>query len=222
MIACRGYPEGGVGLGGRLRRGHHRHGGRGAEADPHLRHAAPDALRRCRRPARARGTGSAPQERRIPLPGLANPETQLGIPLLVRDELVGVLCIESEQLYRFHEEDRAYLEVLGGYLAIAIQNALLRERAAEEGDGTAAGAPDCRQSTRPGGRSTRIEVEYYTARRVHSRRRRVPHPRPARQDPVEGPARARSTTAPASSPTASCASTSRWSFPPSRTTSRAG
>src|SRR5690606_25947262 len=63
--------------------------------------------------------------------GLAQPDSQLGIPLLVRDELLGVLCIESEEPYRFHEEDRAYLEVLGGYLAIAIQNAMLRERAEE-------------------------------------------------------------------------------------------
>ena len=34
--------------------------------------------------------------RRIPLPGLPNPESQLGVPLLVRGELVGVLCVESE------------------------------------------------------------------------------------------------------------------------------
>jgi adenylate cyclase len=67
----------------------------------------------------------------IPLPGLADPETQLGIPLLVRDELVGVLCIEADTPYRFHEEDRAYLELLGGYLAMAIQNTLLRERTEE-------------------------------------------------------------------------------------------
>ncbi len=79
----------------------------------------------------ARAHGLCPDDRRIPLPGLAEPETQLGIPLLVRDELVGVLCVETDRDYRFHEEDRAYLEVLGGYLAIAIQNALLRERAHE-------------------------------------------------------------------------------------------
>ena len=70
---------------------------------------------------------------RIPLPGLAQPESQLGIPLLVRDELVGVLCIETERSFRFHEEDRTFLELLGGYLAIAIQNALLRERT-EDGE----------------------------------------------------------------------------------------
>ena len=52
------------------------------------------------------------------------------MPLLVRDELVGVLCIESEEPYRFHEEDKTSIELLGSYLAIAIQNMQLQERAA--------------------------------------------------------------------------------------------
>ena len=68
--------------------------------------------------------------RRIPLPGLPNPESQLGVPLLVRGELVGVLCVESEVPYRFHEEDRASIELLGSYLAIAVQNMALQERSA--------------------------------------------------------------------------------------------
>ena len=70
-----------------------------------------------------------PRPRRIPLPGLPNPESQLGVPLLVRGELVGVLCLESEVPYRFHEEDKAAIELLGSYLAIAIQNVQLHERA---------------------------------------------------------------------------------------------
>ena len=77
---------------------------------------------------RARQTGLCPPER-IALPGLPNPESQLGVPLLVRGELVGVLCIESEDPYRFHEEDKTSIELLGSYLAIAIQNMQLQERA---------------------------------------------------------------------------------------------
>ena len=69
--------------------------------------------------------------RTIPLPGLANPESQLGVPLLVRGELVGVLCLESEVPYRFHEEDKASIELLGSYLAIAMQNMQLQERSAD-------------------------------------------------------------------------------------------
>jgi hypothetical protein len=79
--------------------------------------------------------------RRIPLPGLPNPESQLGVPLLVRGELVGVLCVESEVPYRFHEEDRASIELLGSYLAIAVQNMALQERSAESPTETDPPAP---------------------------------------------------------------------------------
>jgi len=75
---------------------------------------------------RAQEKGWSP-ERAVPLPGLENPESQLGVPLLVRGELVGVLCIESETPYRFHEEDKTTIELLGSYLAVAIQNMQLRE-----------------------------------------------------------------------------------------------
>jgi adenylate cyclase len=78
----------------------------------------------------AQGAGP-PAGRKIPLPGLANPESQLGVPLLVRDELIGVLCLESEVPYRFHEEDKASIELLGSYLAIAIQNMQMQERSAD-------------------------------------------------------------------------------------------
>jgi GAF domain-containing protein len=74
--------------------------------------------------------------RQIPVPGLSNPESQLGVPLLVRGELVGVLCLESEVPYRFHEEDKASIELLGGYLAIAIQNMQWQERAGDSGSET--------------------------------------------------------------------------------------
>jgi len=116
---------------------------------------------------RARDQGLHPREERISLPGLANPASQLGIPLVVRDELVGVLCIESNEVYRFHEEDRAYLEVLGGYLAIAIQNALLRERT-EEPDMPSAvppAAPKQEPSHAPAASKHRahIEVAYYAS-----------------------------------------------------------
>ncbi len=111
----------------------------------------------------AREHGLCPEDRRIPLPGLAHPDSQLGIPLLVRDELIGVLCIETEENFRFHEEDRSYLEVLGGYLALAIQNALFKERS-NEGEEL---PPDPRPAARPAqekaGPRPRIEVTYYQA-----------------------------------------------------------
>lgn len=76
---------------------------------------------------RAEEKGEFSDERRVPLPGLENPASQLGVPLIVRSELVGVLCIESETPYRFHEEDKTSIELLGAYLAIAIQNMQLQE-----------------------------------------------------------------------------------------------
>ena len=77
----------------------------------------------------ASAQGLCPEDRRIALPGLANPDSQLGVPLLNRGELVGVLCIESELPYRFHEEDKVSIELLGSYLAIAIHSMMLQERA---------------------------------------------------------------------------------------------
>jgi hypothetical protein len=115
--------------------------------------------------AEASGLPTRPQ---IPLPGLSNPESQLGVPLLVRGELVGVLCLESEVPYRFHEEDKASIELLGSYLAIAIQNMQWQERTADAAS-EAAAAP---LSARPPGSATekrriapgaRHEIVYYTS-----------------------------------------------------------
>jgi hypothetical protein len=108
---------------------------------------------------RAQAAGLCPTDRRIALPGLPNPESQLGVPLLVRGELVGVLCIESETPYRFHEEDRATIELLGSYLAIAIQNMQLRERSEPPADAVASEAAFAAE--RPATTPRRREVAYY-------------------------------------------------------------
>jgi hypothetical protein len=130
-IASRGYPESGVGSESRYGEGL---AGHVAEARQPIRISglmrgilyALAMTRQSSDPSRIRlGRG-------IPMPGLANPESQLGIPLLVRDELVGVLCLESEVPYRFHEEDKTSIEVLGSFVAIAIQNMQLQERAAAD------------------------------------------------------------------------------------------
>ncbi len=159
MLASRGYPQGGVGSEVTFGEGII---GMVAEARKPIRIAG--MMRQMlyanavAKRAHERGLGPT---RRIPLPGLANPESQLGIPLLVRDQLVGVLCIETDRSYRFHEEDRAYLEVLGGYVAIAIQNALLRERL-EESEEPLPARPRTKAAAAPAAaRRSRIEVEYY-------------------------------------------------------------
>lgn len=130
-IASRGYPESGVGA-------ESRHGeglaGLVAEARKPIRisglmRGILYALAMHQRSDDPKGIVIG---RKIPMPGLANPESQLGIPLLVRGELVGVLCLESEVPYRFHEEDKTSIEVLGSFVAIAIQNMQLQERSAAD------------------------------------------------------------------------------------------
>jgi len=168
-IATRGYPENGAGAEVRFGEGI---AGMVAEARKPIRISgllrgtlyALAMHREAQRPEAAR--------RRIPLPGLANPESQLGVPLLVRGELVGVLCVESEMPYRFHEEDRASIELLGSYLAIAIQNMLLQERSESPAQPIAdapAKPPAMSELTSHASRMAnprlpeRIEVVYYAA-----------------------------------------------------------
>jgi hypothetical protein len=104
--------------------------------------------------------------RRIPMPGLPNPESQLGVPLLVRGELVGVLTIESDVPYRFHEEDKASIELLGSYLAIAVQNMQLQERSADATEPPVEPAP-VRRAVKPprpaADTASRRDLVYYAA-----------------------------------------------------------
>jgi hypothetical protein len=165
-IATRGYPESGVGAEVRLGEGI---AGMVAEARKPIRISG---LLRGMLYAlamhRASHDSDAARARRIPLPGLPNPESQLGVPLLVRGELVGVLCLESEVPYRFHEEDKATIELLGSYLAIAIQNMQWQERAQDappvatetpaEADAPAPGPPSA-ASPDTGGH----EIAYYAS-----------------------------------------------------------
>ena len=129
-IASRGYPESGAGAEVRFGEGIV---GMVAEARKPIRISG---LMRGMLYALAMAKAAAAPDtvaasRRVPLPGLPSPESQLGVPLLVRGELVGVLCLESDMPYRFHEEDKATIELLGSYLAIAIQNMQWQERAAD-------------------------------------------------------------------------------------------
>lgn len=168
LIASRGYPEGGVGSEVGYGEGII---GMVAEARKPIRISGmmrqmlyADTVAR-----HAQSRGLCSKHGRIPLPGLPDPEFQIGIPLLARGELVGVLCIETNCPYRFHEEDRSYLEVMGGYLAIAIQNALLRERA-EESEEPAVATNAAPAAAAPAGASfasaARLHVEYFASEDV--------------------------------------------------------
>ena len=137
-IATRGYPENGAGSEMRYGEGI---GGMVAEARKPIRISGlmRGMLYALAMAKAAQDPDARRAARRVPVPGLANPESQLGVPLLVRGELVGVLVLESEVPYRFHEEDKATIELLGSYLAIAIQNMQWQERQAEGEPGPAGG-----------------------------------------------------------------------------------
>src|SRR5690349_6585140 len=162
-IASRGYPEGGVGSEVQFGEGVI---GVVAEARQPIRISG--LVRGMLYAAAARRRmyerGWRPQET-LKLPGLENPSSQLGVPLIVRDELVGVLCIESETAYRFHEEDKNTIELLGASLAIAIQNMQLKE-AGEEPAAKPVPAPAPAATPRANGRKLRREIAYYPADEV--------------------------------------------------------
>jgi adenylate cyclase len=166
-IASRGYPESGVGAEVRIGEGII---GVVAEARKPIRISGlmrgmlyAFAMHKDAAEA-ARGLGTH-KRGRIQVPGLANPESQLGVPLLVRGELVGVLTIESDVPYRFHEEDKASIELLGSYLAIAVQNMQLQERSADAADPPAEQPPAPRvvKPARPADSTSRRELVYYAA-----------------------------------------------------------
>jgi signal transduction histidine kinase len=66
-------------------------------------------------------------EEKIPLPGLPNSASQVAIPMLNGDELVGVLAVESPQSNFFNKEDEVLVSILANQAAIAFQNARLNQ-----------------------------------------------------------------------------------------------
>jgi class 3 adenylate cyclase len=57
------------------------------------------------------------------LPGLADVQSQLALPLTVKDRLVGVLAVESRTPNAFDELDEVLLRIVGNQAATAIDNA---------------------------------------------------------------------------------------------------
>ena len=58
----------------------------------------------------------------------SNTRSELAIPLIYRNELLGVLNVESEQLDAYTENDEEMLGTLAGSLAAIIANARLLEQ----------------------------------------------------------------------------------------------
>jgi class 3 adenylate cyclase len=74
--------------------------------------------------ARLEATGElAPGAVPARLPGLPSAQSQLALPLLVKDRLVGVLAVESQKPNAFDELDEILLQIVGNQAATAIDNA---------------------------------------------------------------------------------------------------
>lgn len=61
------------------------------------------------------------QQIMIKLPGLRNPKSQVAFPLMIQDELVGVIAVESESQRIFKAEDEEIIATIAEQAAMAIQ-----------------------------------------------------------------------------------------------------
>lgn len=134
-IASHGYPTEGVGS--EVRVGDGIIGMAAARAEAmrvgNLRQMLAYA-RTVRRAYEERG-GEAPG-REIPLPGLAEAESQVAVPAMVLGQLVGVVAIESAQRLAFTPVDEALVSVVATLVASAIEIDQAQERAdADRADG---------------------------------------------------------------------------------------
>ncbi len=119
-IASHGYGESGIGA--EVRMGEGLVGYVAAKRVP-VRLSGMDELLRYGRAVRGRvevaGDASG-LTAEVPLPGLPDAESQLALPLVVEDRLVGVLAIESRNPLACAEWHEAFLSVLANQIAIGI------------------------------------------------------------------------------------------------------
>jgi adenylate cyclase len=69
-----------------------------------------------------RSGGAARPE--IPLPGLADAQSAIIIPLSIEDRLIGILAAESRDPMLFGEWDEAYLGIIGNQIALGIDRVI--------------------------------------------------------------------------------------------------
>jgi adenylate cyclase len=84
---------------------------------------------------------SMPLEPEIPFPGLAQPHSQLAVPILAAGRLLGVLCVESPQDLRFTYDDEDALVALAAQLAVQVCALQAESEAAPQAAGPHAELP---------------------------------------------------------------------------------
>ncbi len=67
-----------------------------------------------------RSGGGARFEKDIPLPGMQSVLSQIAVPILARDQLLGVLCLQSEIAGHFTARDEAALNVAARQIALSL------------------------------------------------------------------------------------------------------
>ena len=70
-------------------------------------------------------------QEKVSLPGLTNVQSQVAIPLMVKESLIGVFAVESAETNIFDERDEVLITILANQAASAIQNASLYREEAE-------------------------------------------------------------------------------------------
>ncbi len=120
-VASRGYPQSGIGS--EILLGEGIVGVAAQQRTPiRIAHMAEEYLySRAVRQRILASAAAADLELEIPLPGLVQSNSQLAVPLVRRQTLVGVLYVESAQDMRFSFEDEDALVCVAQYLAQAIQ-----------------------------------------------------------------------------------------------------
>lgn len=135
-VASCGYPESGIGS--EVRLGEGILGIAALERTAIRIEYAVQEYRYCQatRQRFAASTLRAELETEIPLPGLPDAGSQMAVPLLAGEQLLGVLYLESplEQQFSYRDEDA--LMVLAGQLGLAIE--LLAQRSDQPAEGAAA------------------------------------------------------------------------------------
>jgi signal transduction histidine kinase len=61
----------------------------------------------------------------VPVPGLPDAESQIAIPLIIKDRLIGVFSVESREQSAFSHHQETLVTIVANQAASAIQNALL-------------------------------------------------------------------------------------------------
>jgi PAS domain S-box-containing protein len=59
----------------------------------------------------------------LPNPLLPETKSEMALPMIVNDEVIGVLDVQSDTLDRFSEDDRQVMTILAGQIAAAVENA---------------------------------------------------------------------------------------------------